>query len=202
MDKPVNRFSFGTVVAGLAVLLAIALVSTAVVAEQQIEAPRTTEPTYEYLLYAPLIAKSLSLAVTSTPTPTPTPTPTATPVPVNVSGTYRVVSSNLEENCDGDYTLPSVQDVQVEQNDTNLTMTFLSGTATGSIEPFTGVFRVVQTISSMPMQCPYGCNRTTQGIFNLTATPLTFNARTVFEVLTQQGTVYCTFAFDQAGTRK
>ncbi|MCX7707544.1 MAG: hypothetical protein N2204_06015, partial [Anaerolineae bacterium] len=125
-----------------------------------------------------------------------------TPIPVNVSGTYRVVSSNLEENCDGDYTLPAAQDVQVVQNDTNLTMTFLSGTATGSIEPFTGVFRVTQTISSMPLQCPYGCNRTTQGTFNLTATPLTFNARTVFEVLTQQGTVYCTFAFDQAGTRK
>lgn len=194
MHAPINRFPFGPFLGALVALLAIALIGGAVVAQPQTNAPQTAEPTYEHLLFAPLIVKALP--------PTATPTPTPTPVPINVSGTYRVVNSNLVENCDGDYQVPPPQDVTVVQNDINLTMTFLSGTASGTIEPSTGVFQVGQTIDPTPGLCPYGCNRATTGTFRLTEIPLTFRAHTVFEILTQSGTVYCTYEFDQDGTRQ
>lgn len=188
-DKPL--VFIGTII-GTIVLLAIALITTSVLAERPAIMPQNAEPTPEHQVYVPLIAKA----------PPPTPTPTPTPTPINVSGTYWVVNSNLVENCDGDWNLPPDQDAEVVQEDTRLTITFRSGTTTGAIQPFTGAFQVEQTVAPTPGLCPYGCNRTTEGTFNLTATPLTFNAHTVFEVLTQQGTVYCTYAFDQVGTRK
>ncbi len=195
MGKPsVKTFPLGPFVLGTFILLVISLVSTAVLAEQPAVAPQTAEPTYEYFVYAPLVNKSLP--------PTPTPTPSPTPTPVNVSGTYWTVNSNLVENCDGDWNLPPNQDVEVTQDDDRLTITFLSGSATGSIHPYTGVFRVEQKVTPTPGLCPYGCNRITAGTFDLTASPLTFRAHTDFEVLTQQGTIYCIFAFDQDGTRK
>ncbi len=195
MGKSVSKtLSVWPFLLGLVTLLAISLISTVVLAERPAAAIQTPEPTYDYRVYAPLISKPAP--------PTPTPTPTPTPIPVNVSGTYWVVNSNLVENCDGDWNLPPDQDAEVVQDGTNLTITFRSGTTTGTIQPFTGAFRVEQAVTPTPGLCPYGCNRTTEGAFNLTATPLVFNAHTVFEVLTQQGTIYCTYAFDQTGTRK
>lgn len=181
-------------VAGVLTLALVALL-TGSLANLSVLATRTADeptPTPEFLVFVPVIAKQIP----------PTPTPTPTPIPVNVSGVYWVVNSNLDENCDGDWSLPPDQDAEVAQEDTRLTISFRSGTTTGTIQPFTGAFRVEQTVAPTPGLCPYGCNRTTGGTFNLTVAPLTFNAYTVFEVLTQQGTVYCTYAFDQIGTRK
>lgn len=142
--------------------------------------------------YLPIVAKQ--------PTPTPTPTP------INVSGAYWAVSSNLVENCDGDYNKPADQDVVVVQNGTDLTnlaMTFPAGTCSGTINPYTGAFEVSQKISpGATSLCPYGCNRTTSGVFRLDQNPLIFDATTTFEILNTQGGVYCTYSFDQIGTHK
>jgi len=159
----------------------------------------TEEPPPQYLTFLPLIARPHPQTATSTPTPTPSPTPT--PIPVNVSGTYYTVSSNVVENCDGDYAAPAPTNVPVVQDGDQLTMTFPSGITTGTINTATGAFQVTQSIAPTRPLCPYGCNRTTSGTFNLTDTPLTFDAHTVFEVLSQQGTVYCAYAVDQRGTR-
>ncbi len=117
----------------------------------------------------------------------------------NVTGVYNTISSGLVHNCSVAPVLPGPVDVQVTQNNTDLSMTFPAGASTGLFNVNTGAFVVRQ--SGVSPACPYGCDRVTAGTFDRQAMPLTFSARTEILVYRMDGSVLCSFSFDQNGTQ-
>mgnify|MGYP000859097403 CR=1 FL=1 len=117
----------------------------------------------------------------------------------NVTGVYNTISTGLVNNCSLTPVLPGPVDVQVTQSNADLSMTFPAGTATGLFNVNTGAFAV--KASEVSFSCPYGCDRVTAGTFDRQATPITFSARTEIFIYRMDGSVLCSFSFDQNGTR-
>jgi hypothetical protein len=142
-----------------------------------------------------------------TPTPTVTPTATATPTPPacpvdDVTGSYLVETSNLEEDCPGgSVEPPEPATIEITQAGTALTLSSASGDATGTIDPQTGDFEVVATIDADANLCPFGCQNTTTGAFQLGQNPMVFAGSGELEIFGLLGGTFCTVTYELAGTR-
>ena len=154
------------------------------------------------LISTPTCTPTPAATRTPTPTATPTATPAETPCPVDdVSGSYDVQYSNVQHNCPFPIPDPSPDNINIEiiQNETDLTLRSGAGDATGTIDPQTGDFQVVATSTSPP--CTFGCVNATTGTFRLGQNPMTFTGTGQIDVLTIGGGVFCTVTYDVEGTR-
>jgi len=158
--------------------------------------------------FLPLLLFS-SLASTPTPTPTSAPTPTPTPTteppacPLHdVTGSYRVETSNLDSDCPGaTIEPPPDSDVKIIQDGETLTLRSNAGDATGTIDSQTGDFEVVVIVEPSAELCLFGCVNTTTGTFRLGQDPMTFAGAGRLDVLGVLGGTLCSVTYDLDGTR-
>lgn len=117
----------------------------------------------------------------------------------DVSGFYEVQYSNIQHDCPFPISDPPLDNIEIVQNETDLTLCSDAGDATGTIDPQTGAFQVVATSTSPP--CILGCVNATTGTFRLGQNPMTFTGTGQIDVLTIGGGVSCTVTYDVEGTR-
>ncbi len=113
----------------------------------------------------------------------------------NVTGVYNTISTGLVNNCSLTPVLPGPVDVPVTQSNTDLSMTFPAGTATG-------LFNELARSGASEV-----CSRVRMGATGSRRARSTgsdahhFPARAEILICRVDGSVLCSFSFDQNGTR-